>query len=317
MRILRTYLLALLALVLFACGGKKVPEPNAASSAPKTLDSDPLALFPNGAIAIARVDSKALFAAGGSGAAVVKLAERFVPIGDEAGFSAARDLDALYIGSYSIQGVDGLSVLVGRFDAAKIQNAADKKTQLKGGGILVPSPYAGKTIYTANNVGFAVLSPKTVLGGTETAIRRALDRCRDGVPTRSLPALLTKTLETEGAHAALAADFSSQPVPAISVGPMRIPGTDGLRVARVLIDFKSPGLNVAGTLSYDSDEHAQSGAEGLRKLVKLLNTFSAVAPVPKLQEFEAKAQATDMTTKFAVDDKALKELLVALPDLLH
>jgi hypothetical protein len=313
-----TWLCAVLSLSIgLACGGNQKPEAETAASTPKTLDSDPLALFPSGAIALARIDAKALFAAGGSGAALAKLAERFVPIGDEAGFSAPRDLDAVYAGSYSMQGLDGLAVLVGRFDAAKIQKAADDKTQLKGGGVFVASPYAGKTLYTVNSVGFTLLTPHTALGGTETAIRRALDRCRDGVPARALPVLITKTVETESAQGALAADLSAHPIGSLSLGPMAVPGTQGLKVARVLVDFKAPGLNVVGTLSYDNDEHALAGVDGLKKIAKLLSTFSAVAPVPKLQEFDAKAQASELTAKFSVDDKALKELLVALPTLLN
>jgi hypothetical protein len=303
-------------LALVACGGNKPAEPTT-PAAPKTLDSDPLALFPSGPLALARVDAKAVFAAGTSGAELAKLAERFLPIGEEVGFSAARDLSAIYAGSYSMQGVDALVVLTGSFNVEKIQKAADDKTPLKGGTTLTASPYAGRTIYTSRNVGFSVLTPHTVLAGTEAAIRRALDRCRDGVPTRNLPDTLVSTLETAGADGALAADLSNNPIGSINLGPMQLPGTAGLKVTRVLVDFKAPGLNVAGTLTYDTEEHAQAGAEGLKKMAKFVSGFAAIAPVPKLQNFDAKADKLDVQAKFAVDDKALRDLLVALPGLLN
>jgi hypothetical protein len=302
--------------LLVACGGKK-GDTNSPSDVPKTFDTDPLALLPSGAIGVARLDTKAMYAAGGSGAELGKLTERFIPIGEETGFSAPRDLETVYAGSYSLQGLDVIAVMVGKFDADKIQKAAEAKTKLKGGGVLVASPYAGRTIYTVSNFGFTVLTGRTVIAGTETAVRRALDRCRDGVPTRTLSEVMVKTLETEGAHIALAADLSAHPLPNISIGPLQLPGTQGLKVVRVLGDFKAPGLNIAGTLTYDTEANAQTGVEGLRKAAKFVSGLSAVAPVPRLDNFEAKADKVDVQAKFSVDDKALKDLLVALPGLLN
>jgi hypothetical protein len=308
-------LMVVLAFPAFGCGGDKKKDAETALSIPKTIDSDALALLPSGPIAVARVDAKALFAAGGSGAEVTKLTARFFPVGQEAGFDAARDLTQIVAASYSLQGVDALSILSGTFDAAKIQKVADDKTPLKGGGTLTAVPYAGKTIYASQGASFCVLSPKTTLAGTETAVRRALDRVRDGVPARTLSDVFATTLDNAAPLTGVA-DFTKSPLGKVAVGPMVIPGTNGLQVIRLLGDFKPPGVNIAATATYDTEENTQAGAEGAKKLARIVAGLSSFAPVPKLQNFEAKPEKVDVLIKFAVDDAQLKDLLLALPGLL-
>jgi hypothetical protein len=300
---------------LLACGGDKKKEAVTALEAPKSIDSDALALLPSGPIAVARVDAKAMFAAGGSGAEIAKLATKFFPMGPEAGFDATRDITQVVAASYSMQGVDALSILSGTFDEAKIKKVAEDKTPLKGGGTLSAVPYAGKTIYTSQGVAFAVLSGKTTVAGTDTAVKRALDRLRDGVPSRSLPDTFAATLDTDNPIRGVA-DFKKNPLGKVAVGPMVIPGTAGLEVLRLVGDFKSPGVNIAATATYDNEEHTLAGAEGAKKLARLVSGLSAFAPVPKLQNFEAKPEKIDVIIKFAVDDAELKTLLQALPGLL-
>jgi hypothetical protein len=302
--------------LLGGCGGDKPPEAKTVVDvAPKTIDSDALALLPSGPIAIARIDAKAMFAAGSSGAELGKLATKFLPIGAETGFEASRDLSQVVAASYSLQGVDALSILSGTFDADKIQKTADSKTPLKGGGTLTAVPYAGNTIYTSKDLAFTVLSPKTAMAGTETAVRRALDRVREGIPTRSIPEVFATVLDGPTPITGVA-DFKKNPLGRVAVGPMVIPGTDGLQMIRLVGDFKSPGVNIAATATYDTEEHTQAGVAAAEKLAKLAKSAGAIAPVPKLQGFEAKAQKIDVIIKFAVDDRELTELLKFLPSVL-
>lgn len=306
----RTLALCTLLFSAVACGGNKGGDAKAATDAPKTLESDPIALFPSGPIALGHVDVKAMFAAGASGAEAVSLADRYFPMGPEAGFSLSKDVDSVYIGSYALQGVDVLVVAVGRFDEAKVKLAADHHTTLRSGVTLTATPYANRTIYSGSKVSFSVLSDKIALVGTDTAVRRGLDRVRDGVPARTVTGFLADTLKSEGASFSVAADFGGQ------AATLRIPGFElkGLKVARVIGDFKAPGFNVAGTLTYDTDDNAKTGAANLGRAAKLVSGLAAIGtPVPKLQGLDIKTEKTDVQVKFGVDDKQLKELLVALP----
>ena len=69
------------------------------------LDQEPLALLPGGVVGIASLDAKQLVASKFGGRLLSLLNER-LPVPPSAGFDAARDLDHLYLGLYSMQGAD-------------------------------------------------------------------------------------------------------------------------------------------------------------------------------------------------------------------
>ena len=117
-------------------------------------------------------------------------------MGEEAGFRASRDVEKIYVAAYSLQGADVLGVLVGKFDEAKIKDAMSSQ-KTKYGGALVGSPYGGRDVYTVNNFGFAILSNRTALCGTEAAIRRALDRVRDKKTSRDIDAWMVHHARNE------------------------------------------------------------------------------------------------------------------------
>jgi len=311
--------LACLLAVAPACGGAKdsVGEahgPNDVTEA--QIDADPMALLPSAPVAAASVDAHAFFTSGGFGAQLTKLTERYMTIGDEAGFSASRDVDKVVGATYSTQGLDVVAALSGRFDKDKIAKAADAHTPTKGGGVLVASQYAGRTLYTVNNVGFTILTPKTALVGTETGIRRALDRIHDGRVKRDFAPWIIATLETQGAELAVAADFASQPITSASVGALPVPWLQGLRMARVVGDFKPPGMTIAATLTYAEEKQASNGADGVRQATNLVNVVAMTGLAPKIQNLDVNTAATDLQVKFAVDDRSLGNFLTALPGLL-
>ncbi|MFO0665963.1 MAG: hypothetical protein U0174_18575 [Polyangiaceae bacterium] len=304
------------ALLASACGGNKAGDAKTAADAPRTLESDPIALFPSGPIAMGRVDVRAMFAAGASGAEAINLADRYFPMGPEAGFSLSKDVDTVYVGSYALQGVDVEVVAIGRFDEAKVKRAIDQHTTLRGGAQLTATPYASRTIYSASKVSFCILSEKVAVVGTDGAVRRALDRVRDGVPARTLTGFMVDTLASEGASFAVAADLAGQSG-TIRIADMKFLDFKGLKVVRVLGDFKAPGFNIAGTLTYDNDDNAKAGAQNLGRAAKFASGLAALGtPVPTLQGLDIKAEKTDVQVKFGVDDKQLKDLLVALPGVL-
>ena len=224
------------------------------------IDADPLALLPGSATVIATVDARAFYASGSLGAELAALSEQLVPIGDEAGFKASRDVDRVVVGTYSSEGLDLAAVVSGRFDEAKIRQAAEAHTQTRAGGLIAASQYAGHSVYTVNDVGFAILTPKTALAGTQTGIRRALDRVHDGKVKREVAPWAQSTIDTPNAAATVTADFA-QPIATAAVGAFPLPWAKGLNRIRMVADFKPPGTHVAGTITY-ADAPSAGGRRG-------------------------------------------------------
>jgi hypothetical protein len=287
-----------------ACGGSKDSvTPSGAES--KAIDADPAALLPSSAMMIARVDAKAMLATSAVGAQLGQIAERLVPIGEESGFRASRDLDAVLVAAYSLQGADVLAVLSGTFDEKKISDAAAAHTPTKAGGVVVATDYLGRKIYTVSNVGFTVLSSKTVLAGTDTMIRRSIERIKDGKVQRDQPPWMLQTLESANAALAGAADFTNQPVGAASVAMVPLGWVKGLKAARLVGNFKEPGLNIAATLTYPDAASAQDNAEQVKRTANMANLL-AVIGAPQLKNLDIKPKDADVQISFAVDDQALR-----------
>jgi len=297
-----------------ACGGTSQDAVTAHSASDMTaeqIDADPIALLPASPIAVANVDARALYTSS-LGPQVGKLTERLLPIGEEAGFRASRDVDRIVLGSYSMQGVDVAAVVVGRFDDKKLDELAKKNTASTGGVQVVQSTYAGRTLYTVNNVGICILTAHTVLAGTETGMRRALDRIKEGHVKRAVPDWMLTTLETAGAAGAVAADLSAQNLANISAGPLKLDWLKGLQKVRAVGNLKESGMELSGSLAYDTADAAQTGARGIESANNLATVLAATGLIPRIQGLEAKVADTSVQWKFAVDDQALRTLLAAV-----
>jgi hypothetical protein len=261
--------LALTSLVLLgpACGGE---EAKTAADEVIDLDGDPIALLPGSGVALASIDVRAFYDASSTSGQVGKLAEKLIPIGEEAGFVASRDVDRIIVGAYTSAGLDFAAIVKGRFDEAKIARAAESHSATKNGSLIVSSKYADRTLYTVSNNGFAVLTPTTVVAGTEWGIRRTLEKIKDKRVKRAFSPWMVETVESAGggkpASFAIAADFTSQPIASAAVGSIELPWIKGMRTARVIGNFKDPGMNFAGTLSYGEPGEAESAAAGFREV---------------------------------------------------
>src|SRR5207253_7108617 len=64
---------------------------------------------------------------------------------------------------------------------------------------ILVSSYGGRTLYTVNNAGLTILTARTAVAGTESGIRRAIDRIQDGRVARDQPKWMLDTLETPNA----------------------------------------------------------------------------------------------------------------------
>lgn len=318
-RFVRAVLGALVLSLAVACGGNKEaksPTENKGAASTDAIDADPVVLLPSSPVLAGTFDVRGLIDQKATGAQLAALIEQYFPIGAEAGFSPSRDVDRVTFASYSTQGLDVVAVMSGRFDGDKLSQAAKAHTPTKGGGLIVESTYADRTLYTVNNVGFTVISPKTILCGTEGAMRRALERMKDGRLTRAFFPWIMETLETKGAAFAIAGDFANQPVQPISMGFVAVSFVQGMKAVRVVGDFQPPGLHVAGTVSYDTDQNATAAEKNLKQLGTMANAFAATTGnIPQLQGLKVEAKKTDVQVTFAVDDQSLRDFLTKAPQL--
>ncbi len=310
-----------------ACGGEAANQqptlvaPSASVTAavtPESLDKDPLALFPSGALGMFAIDLRAFYTSQSAGPMAAQVAEKYFPIGAEAGFSASRDLDRVMGGIYSMQGVDVLATLVGRFDEARITQFAQAKTQTRLGVPVVASTYANRTMFTVADVGFTIISPHLVLSGTKTTIKRALDRIRDARLTHEAPGWMLQTIQTPAAAAALALNLDQTkggiPLGALTGFPLK--GTDGITALRLLGNFQPPGMHIAGSATYADEAHAKAGADGLKSLFgsTVFNVAMSALGV-SVQNVTITPAQNDAQIACTLDDASLRNFIGRLPAL--
>lgn len=300
-----------------------------------TIDRDPIAVLPSGVIMLGYMDLATLYRTG-LGGDVTTLVSNFVPIGNESNFVPARDTQSLYGGIYAMQGVDFCAVTKGRFDVAAIQRAADVRAAAAGGAPLVKTRYADTDIYTVGNIGFVLLTPSTMLSGNETGMRRALDRLRQKSISRSVPRWAIELTETAGANFALAGDFGADAVlradptgevraeplpsaspalPAIDAAAQQFPFFKGMRALRILGNFAPPGLNLAGSVTYDTPENAVVGADSLARLSDLnpwLNLLMAIGLGVSLPPMITARNGRDVAFTQPIDERIGRAIVGAI-----
>jgi len=281
------------------------------------IDADAVPLLPGGAIGVLYVDARALFASQ-FGDKLLGVVQRRTPLPASAGFDPKRDLDKLWLGFYSMSGADSAGVAVGSFDRQKIEAAADGQQQTPLGVPVTQSSYAGRTLFTAGEAGFSVLTAKTALIGNDTGMRRALDRIDEGRVRRQIPAYMEKLLNTPGVPLVAGADLTSSPLPDAARQELKF--LDGVKTLSLVGNFESPGLNLAGTLTYSDPAAATRGAQNL---VMLRSTLERYAPFLALLGFgqpvrklEAQPKEAEVAFVLGVDGAAVAALLDKAQDLL-
>lgn len=274
------------------------------------IDGDPLALLPGGVVGFARLETPEAFRTA-FGPSLVNLARQLAPLPPTAGFDVERDLERVFIGIYSIQGVDLAGVAVGRFDEAMIRAAAQSTMGPGSVSTLVQSPYANRTLYTVNNTGFCILTSRTALFGSETGIRRALDRIREGRALRRLPSWTDDLLDAKQAPIGIGVDLRAN---ALSDGiRQQVPFVEGLEAAQARGNFTAPGLNLAASLRYSNAEQAASGAqrvvqtrEMLAQAGFLMALFGIAQPIERL---EARPNASEVDVVLSANGATLGRLI--------
>jgi hypothetical protein len=309
----RGALAALVAILGASCAPAEAVPPVAPVNPALAIDADPLALFPGGAIALADLDTHTFYTSGSLGGQVAAIAEGVLPLGQEMGFSASRDVDKIFVAGYVGAAIDAVAVLSGRFDVARMQAAVAAHATSRSGLPWATAPYAGRTLYSTANLAFAPLTDHTLVAGNESAVRRVLDRLaqagnpRPGGP-RELPDWMVKTVESPGSAFALAADVGA--VPPAALQGFSMPGAmAGLSRLAVIGDFHPPGVNVAGTLTYLDAAHAAAGATSLQQLAAIVAVAGQIGAAPRLQNLTITPEGPSVSCKFVLDEDALKRSL--------
>jgi hypothetical protein len=310
LRLFAALLVAVLPTV--ACGGEQ-PSPSAPTSPGIDLDGDPLALLPGGAIAVLALDVQSLSQSPAFSSSIGALADGLLPLAADTGFVASRDLQRVTVASYAIQGADAVAVLRGHFDAKAIDRAAQAHAASPThSGVLSATPYSGHTMYTVANTGFAVLTPQTLLAGTGAGLRLALDRIRDGHVRPELAPSVLETLRTKDAVAAFAGDFPPSAFASVQGLPIP-PWVGAVRSIRATASLRTPGVQIALDATFDTAEHAATGADSMRQLSALVNTMAASGVLPPLQGLAIAPNGPNVHITFGLEEAALKPFLAHLP----
>jgi hypothetical protein len=282
------------------------------------IDEAPLSLLPSGALIIGTLDAKALMQSS-FGPQVAELASALLPLGPESNFVAARDVSRIYAAAYAMQGADVCAVLQGNFDASAIGQAATARARTPSGTPLVRTQYAGYEIYTVANIGFAVLTRATILSGTETGMRRALDRLRYGSLENALPGWMRDLLEQQrDAAFVMVGDLSQQGV--VAAAAAQVPFLGGITLLRLLGNFRPPGMNVVGTVGYRDAAAAAQGAAALGQLQQLAYLASLLASWGfggQMPPLDVSQQGSDVAFATSLDTGLVSMLLTAAAQLLR
>jgi hypothetical protein len=276
------------------------------------IDKDPLALLPGGAVGVVYADLQAAFSSQ-IGPAAINLASSAVPLSSDSNFEARRDLNKVFVGMYSLQGVDAAAVFQGNFDPEAIRASVDRKAPTILGAPLTKLSYAGNDLYVAGGVGFVVVTKHTLIAGNETGIRRCLDRIRDKRVRRDIAEWMVQLVESPKAAIVGAADLSSQAE--IAGIAQQMPFLNGLKLARVLGNYEPPGVNLAGALTYPDAASAQAGAQSVQRIAQMASFASLLALIgirPPIQDMQVRTEQNDVQFIAKLDAQGASGMLDAL-----
>lgn len=306
-------LLTLAALVssLPACSGKEsiVALGDGKKLSAEEIDADPLALLPGGALVVWQADAAALLASS-MGPQILRTSLALVPLTPEMNFEPRRDLKKLYGAGYSMQSADVAMVAQGDFDPDAIKKAADRGALSAAGKPLQKTSYGGNDLYLTGDVGFVVLTRHSLLVGNPAGLRRALDRLRDARVRREIPDWIEELLKTPSAEVVVGADITGQTV--ASTVSQQLPFVQNLTRIRAIGDFKDPGMNLAGSLSYTTPQTAAAGNEQIRGLsaqASALNLLSFVGISSPLRNLQTSVKESDVQFIAQVDGPVFAAML--------
>lgn len=304
---------ALLGIVVsccLSCGGGPEVILRTAGGAEVTageIDRQPLWLLPPGGVGWLHLEMAPASRSELGQYALADLRARF-PIPESAGLSLERDVTQITLAAYSMQGIDFVGVASGRFDAERIAAAA---VEPRGGALapqLVKSDYAGRTLFLAHSVGFAIITPQTAIFGNEVGLRRSLERIAESRVADDVPAWAKELLASPNATFSLGLDLSASAITAALPG--RLAPLRGASMARAVGNFESPGINLAGTLSHADHEAARGSAAALLQVGGSANIYARLLGLGQpIHKLETQATGNDTQVVLSVEGAAIMLLM--------
>lgn len=274
------------------------------------IDEDMWRLLPSGAVIWFRADAKEMFSSE-VGKQLSRSMEEILPFAAGAGIRPSKDVDRFAGGLYATVGSDAVGICKGRFEKQTIADSITENPKTQTGRRIISTEYSGTMMYVADQVAMAILTDQTMVFGTQLGVRRVLERVEEGRLSRTLPSWYEALLEEGAAQFQLGIDLDSQPVPAAFGDKLTF--LQGLRAARLLGNFRSPGVNVAGTLTYNEPRRAAEAAEELAsaredlgKYALLLAALNIPQPIDRL---DARAADKEMQVAVELDGAAVAKIL--------
>ena len=184
---------------------------------------------------------------------------------------------------------------------------------------MVKSSYAGRALYTSHNLGFVVLTART-RAASETrpgSVARSTGS-RKGVCGSNSREWFEELLKTPNAPVVAGFDLRAQPL--TDSARQQLPFLKGMETARMVGNFESPGINVAGTMTYDDEAGAQAGAQSLATIKDTIASYGWFASLlgigQPIRQLEAKAEGKDTKVVAALDATEIGKLLDQLSQFL-
>ena len=84
-----------------------------------------------------------------------------------------------------------------------------------------------------------------------------------------------------------------------------------MKAVRVLLSFKEPGLQIAGSLTYPDEQGAGTASEHVKQVAKQAQWLALIGV--KVQNVDVKAEKQDVQVKLEVDDQSLRQVLASAP----
>ena len=263
------------------------------------IDQDPWRLLPRGAVAFFRTDSSIWEADFGDDLA--KALIEHLPLPSAVAVSPQSDIQLVVGAAYATVNNDVAFVCQGRFDREALNGALTSSSKNALGEEIVSIVFAGETMHVAGAFAMAVLSSKTMVFGTQLGVRRVLEVVEEGRLARELPAWFETLLKTPDAAVQVGIDLDAQAVP--TVFRTRLEFLNHLRAARLLGNYKGGGINLAGALTFDTPQAAETAATEVNSAEEQLDRYRFLVQslgLPQLFRRVA-AQATGKDVQFAVE----------------
>jgi hypothetical protein len=274
------------------------------------VDRDAFRLLPPGAVVWFRADAPLLFESS-LGPEVVTFMKESLPFASGAAISPKDDIELVVGAMYATVGSDVVLICKGDFQKEATAKAISERPVSVSNQPIVSIRYSGAEMYVVDQVAMSILTDRTMVFGSQLGVRRVLERVEEDRLDRNIPPWFEALLADEASAVQVGIDLDAQPIPA-TLGE-KVTFMKGLRAARILGNFKNPGLNLAGTLTYKTPQEATQAAETLSGLKEELDRYEllirALGISQPLRRVQAEATDKDTQVTLAIEGAALSKML--------